>query len=330
LLVAVGAVGAGSTAAHALGSDLLGPPGSQSFGQAAVVLPNGNYVVTDPFFDSATAVDVGAVYLYSGSTNTVISALTGSTAGDKVGSGNVWVLSNGNYVVPSTLWDSGAVADVGAVTWGSATSGVSGVVSASNSLIGSITNDQIGYDGATALPNGNYVVASPSWHGGVGAVTWGNGASGTAGVVSAANSLVGSTAGDRVGDDDLTVLSNGNYVVPTSAWHAGGAADVGAVTWGSAVSGVSGVVSAANSLVGSTTGDQVGGQIGGGVTVLSNGNYVVSSPLSDAGGTNVGAATWGNGVSGTKGVVSAANSLVGLFFNDLVGSGGVTALSNGN
>ena len=65
------------------------------------------------------------------------------------------------------------------------------------------TGDQVGYDGVTALSNGNYVVRSPHWDNGAvvdaGAVTWGNGTTGVTGAVSAANSLVGSTADDQVG-----------------------------------------------------------------------------------------------------------------------------------
>ena len=50
-------------------------------------------------------------------------------------------LSNGNYVVRSPSWDNGAATDAGAVTWGSGDEGVSGVVSAANSLVGSTAND---------------------------------------------------------------------------------------------------------------------------------------------------------------------------------------------
>ena len=50
-------------------------------------------------------------------------------------------LSNGNYVVRSAYWDNGAATNAGAVTWGSGTTGVSGVVSSSNSLVGSTSND---------------------------------------------------------------------------------------------------------------------------------------------------------------------------------------------
>ncbi len=40
-----------------------------------------------------------------------------------------------------------------------------------------------------ALTNGNYVVASENWNGNRGAVTWGNGTSGSSGVVTTTNSL---------------------------------------------------------------------------------------------------------------------------------------------
>ena len=53
----------------------------------------------------------------------------------------------------------------------------------------------------TALTNGNYVVSSPAWDDerravNAGAVTWGNGTTGTTGAVSTANSLVGSSTDD--------------------------------------------------------------------------------------------------------------------------------------
>ncbi len=53
-------------------------------------------------------------------------------------------LTNGNYVVSSPYWDNGAATDAGAVTWCSGTTGCTGAVSASNSLVGSTANDQVG------------------------------------------------------------------------------------------------------------------------------------------------------------------------------------------
>ena len=53
-------------------------------------------------------------------------------------------------------------ASAGAVTWGNGTTGISGTVSAANSLVGSTASDQVGIGGITALSNGNYVVNSYS------------------------------------------------------------------------------------------------------------------------------------------------------------------------
>src|SRR5262249_38660148 len=156
-------------------------------------------------------------------------------------------------------------------TWGSGTAGVSGIVSAINSLVGANPNEAISGRGVTVLPNGNYVVISPN---GRGSVTWGSAASGVRGVVSEANSLVGTTANDRVGDDGILVLSNGNYLVRSSSWNG----TFGAVTWASGATGIRGVVSAANSLVGSTANDRVGGSPGD-VMPLGSGAYLVRSPL---------------------------------------------------
>jgi hypothetical protein len=306
------------------------PNAGNLFGATVVALSTGNVVITAPF-DDAGGSDAGAVYLFNGATGALISTLTGSTAGDKVGSSGVTVLSNGHYVVRSEFWDNGAATDVGAVTWGSGTTGISGVVSASNSLVGSTANDNVGSSGVRTLSNSNYVVPSPNWSNGAannaGAVTLGSGTSGISGVVSASNSLVGSSAYDRVGYGKVLELSNGNYVVRSPLWNNGAATEAGAVTWRSGSSPIIGVVSASNSLVGSTAFDQVGGS----VWVLNNGNYVVCSPSWSSGAaTHSGAITWGRGDIGISGVVSAGNSLIGSTAFDRVGVFGVVALSNSN
>lgn len=302
----------------AVALELIGPQGSVSFGSIVKVLPNGNIVVTDPAFGAAE----GAVYLYSPRGN-LISTITGTKGGDQIGSQGLVVLNNGNYLVLSPHWSNGTIANAGAATWGSAETGISGVVSPGNSVVGSAANDGVGYF-AIALKNGNYVVVSSTWNNGsvssAGAVTWGNGTTGTFGAVSAGNSLVGSAGDDQIGNYGyyyVAPLSNGNYVVSSPNWSNG----AGAVTWGNGSGGTVGAVTASNSLVGTfgngtTRGDAVGWRL----ITLSNGNYVVGSPSWE---NDVGAATWGNGNGGTVGPVSTSNSLVGGPFN-------LTALSNGN
>ena len=307
------------------------PAAGDSHGSGGVTgLATGNIVVASPLDDFA-ATDAGAVYLYHGNSGALLSSLRGSKSNDQVGSGGVTALTIGNYVVASPLWGNGALANAGAVTWGSGTSGITGAVSVANSLVGSAASDSVGGGGVTALTNGSYVVASPLWDNGsaanAGAVTWGSGASGTTGAVSAANSLIGRAANDNVGSTGITALTNGNYVVQSPNWFNGSAGGAGAVTWGSGTGGITGLVSVANSLVGSTPNDQVGLN---GVTLLANGDYVVRSVFwNNSGASRAGATTWGSGTSGVTGAVSAANSLVGGSADDRVGSGGVTPLGQG-
>jgi Repeat of unknown function (DUF5650)/Putative Ig domain len=321
-------------------NSLVGSTSQDRIGKYDVtVLSNGNYVVPSPFWSNGPAVGAGAVTWGNGATGTtgvvgVARSLVGTTADDNVGGVRVVALSNGNYVVNSSLWDNGLVTNVGAITWANGATGFSGVVSGGNSLVGSHSNDYVGYgsNSLVTLSNGNYVVRSSSWDNGLvvdaGAVTWGNGVTGTSGIVGAVNSLVGSTSFDYLGSFDVAALLNGNYVVVSSAWDNGPVVDAGAVTWGNGVTGTSGIVGSANSLIGASENDQVGTY---GVAVLSNGNYVASSPMWDNGTlSDAGATTWGNGATGTIGVVSTANSFVGGKAFDRVGAVGPTALSNGN
>jgi hypothetical protein len=283
-------------------------------------LSNGNYVVRSQGWDNGTLVNAGAATWGNGAGGTVgavsaANSLVGGKANDQISNFGVAVLSNGNYVVRSNVWDNGAVTDVGAVTWGNGTTGIIGTVSAANSLVGSTASDKVGDTSVTALTNGNYVVVSRYWNNGAvtdaGAATWGNGAGGTVGAVSATNSLVGSKASDYVGV--VTALSNGNYVVGSGVWDNGAAADAGAVTLGNGIGGTVGAISAANSLVGSTTNDYLGG-----VTAFSNSNYVVASSDWDNGAlANAGAVTLCSGTDKTTGTVSASKSILGT-----VASGG--------
>src|SRR5262249_12505978 len=142
----------------------------------------------------------------------VTNSLTGAKAGDQVGVPPPIELTNGNYLVRSSNWDSGVITDAGAVTWASGISATTGLVSVTNSLVGATPFDGVGTF-VTALKNSNYVQATPSWNGQRGAATWGNGTTGTTGVVTATNSLVGSQAGNQVGSVGVIALANGNYVV---------------------------------------------------------------------------------------------------------------------
>src|SRR5207244_2349366 len=96
---------------------LVNPGTGGYFGSQLLALSTGNVVVADTGGS-------GSVYLFNGHTGALISALTGTGDGPRA-----TALTNGNFVVYDL-----DLPDSGAVTWGSGTTGVSGVVSAANSL----------------------------------------------------------------------------------------------------------------------------------------------------------------------------------------------------
>src|SRR6185369_2504510 len=158
---------------------------------------------------------------------------TGTAASDQVGYG-VTALTNGHYVVSSSGWNGAR----GAATWISGGGVTADTVSASNSLVGSTAFDGVGAR-IVALTNGNYVVASSNWNGGLGAATWVNGSNGQPnGAVSAGNSLTGTLTTDTVSSDGVTALTNGNYVVASSKWNN----TAGAATWGNGNGGTVGSI----------------------------------------------------------------------------------------
>lgn len=330
----------GNTGASAAQVVINGPPGSGRFGGSITVLPNGNIVVADPAFDIPSAADVGAVYLYSPE-GTMISVVRGSRPNDLLGAYGVVVLGSGNFVVLCPTCNRGNVQNAGAVVFGSAESGVHGVVSPDNALVGSNTLDRIGsgltfdFKPVYSLSNGNYVVVAPYWNGTRGAAIFGSGKTGARGVVSPDNALVGSQLGDHVGSSGVVALANGNYVVRSPSWDNGAVDFAGAVTFGSGTTGITGAVSPENSLVGSSDRDMVGGDINNlnddSVIALKNGNYVVITQGWDRGEiANAGAVTFGSGVAGISGAISVFNSLVGSRAADGVGGHGVTPLSTGD
>ncbi|RYD28108.1 MAG: hypothetical protein EOP86_23570 [Verrucomicrobiaceae bacterium] len=164
---------------------LKAPAGCVSFGAGVTALPNGNFVVTDRAWGATeTSPGRGAVFLYDGATLKVISTLTGGAPGDFIGY-SVTVLTNGNFVITSPEWNGRR----GAITWADGAKGVQGEISAANSLIGTMPAEWFEPILVTALPDGNYVTQCSAWNEFRGAVTPGNGVSGTVGEISAASRL---------------------------------------------------------------------------------------------------------------------------------------------
>ncbi len=326
LLLLAPRAGARAQSGSSLHIDVIGPNGSDQFGRNLTLLGNGNFVVVDPGYDASDAADVGAAYVVSGATGAILSQLVGSSAGDQVGSGGVLALPGGNALVASPFWDRANVVDAGALTWINGQTGLDGVVSASNSLVGSTALDHIGtswiQDDGLTLTNGNVLVFNGDWDNGsavdAGAITWIASDAGIAGAVGPGNSLVGSTTGDHVGERSFNValLPNGNAVIISREWDNGMTPDGGAATWINGATGIVGPIGPGNSLVGSHEGDFYWAQ----TIVLANGNFIVINPEWDNGGAvNAGAVTWGDSTLGISGPINAVNSLVGSTTDDQIG-----------
>ena len=351
-------------------------------GYQNLTMSNGAIVVNSPL-DSFAATHSGAVYFYSAS-GVLNGALVGTGVEDRVGSGYVHSFGGDKLLILSPQWGSAGVANngLGAVTWANGATGalssgtIGGTVGASNSLVGAITGDRIGL-GSWGMVSGNVFIANPQWGSGgnnanaIGAITWMNGATGAlsnglnGGQVGAANSVVGSAAGDGVGTSFNYEVAAGNYIARSANWGSAGVAAnaKGAVTWINGLTGklsdgtsAGGVISSGNSLIGSTAGDKVGtftysiyDQSG---LELVGSNLLISSNNWNNGGSaegvGAGAVTWMNGTNGHLsggafgGVVSASNSLVGSSAGDRVGTAvysysasfsqglGLDYLNNGN
>lgn len=165
-------------------NSLVGMIASDFSGANVNVLTNGNVVVGIQSWDcpagvcgSSAVTDAGAAVWIDGTkgiTGTIKSSngLIGSSINDKIGS-SIKALSNGHYFVESPNWNcaegicgSYAVSKAGAITWGSGTNGVTGVVSPKNSLTGAQFNDQLSQgfssmNGETS--DGGYISASYLW-----------------------------------------------------------------------------------------------------------------------------------------------------------------------
>lgn len=290
-----------------------------------VLLTNGNYVIANSAFGGLS----GAITFANGNTGTTgILSDSNSLVGfqnDQLGtvyvpppfpgdpspppSPAVVPLPNGDYLVTCPAWDLNlGTLDVGAVARASGTTGLTGNLSSANALTGTQAYDRVGQR-VFALSNSNYVVASEFWNGpGIqrGAVTFAGGGTAMIGTVTAANSLIGTTDYQNLGEFGVTPLGSGGYAVYDRTLQA--------VAFGTPASGVLGTISSSNALLGTTNGGDLR------VTPLSNGHYVVS-------GQN--AVAWGSGILGVTGslanpaIAMLGNANYTLFSND------VEALSNG-
>lgn len=317
-----------------------------------VEIQEGKFVVISPNWTEDTQrTQLGAVTWFEADGSDLLSqkhclqvsrenSIHGTSCQDRVGSGGVYVLSEGNFVVASPEWNYREQKQVGAITLirGNIGKDLEGKlrVSEENSLCGRQEKDHIGLGGVFPLASGNYVVVSPDWNyrdqKQVGAVTFVDFQE-PIGFVSTKNSLHGTKSFDRVGSGGVFLLSNGNYVVNSPHWNLEEKVlQVGAVTLLQGSSGKDffykkrGVsVSLENSLHGTYTEDQIGSD---GIFPLQNGDYAVASGNCRVGSIQkAGALTFIQGDSGKSWIIEAGpglaveekNSLHGIYEKDQIG-----------
>jgi len=133
------------------------------------------------------------------------------------------------------------------------------------------------------------------------------------------STIAGDNVGDQLGSGSVTALSNGNFVIASPSDDVGGVVDAGSVKLFNGTTGAP---------IGSTiAGDNANDVLGSDVTALPNGNFVIVLPGDDVGGVvNAGSVKLINGTTGAP----IGSTIAGDTVGDSLGSGGVTALSNGN
>lgn len=307
--------GSGGTTGHV--SELNSLVGSQAdeyvtgpTNKGVMVFPNGNYLVFTSN-RSGNAVtwasgNVGVVGTPS-ATNSLVG--TGWISSVPNSSDGVIMLTNGNCVILSPTFDRGEMINAGAATWCSSTSGVTGELSTTNSLLGAKAYAEVGKFGAIALKNGHYLVTSLK------EVTWCDGTTGRVGEVTAANSLI--DYGTSVNALTVVPFEDGNYLICDPTADVGGYTDAGAVTWFDGSAEAVGAFNPANSFVGAATYDRIGDQ----VLQVADGNYVIL-------GHGRGTSTFVSAGTGITGVVSTTNSL--MWPDSSYNKQFATILANGN
>jgi len=327
------------------------------FGATSITeLTNGNFVIASESDDVAGIVNAGSVILVNGATGAQIgTTIVGNDAGDSLGKTGIRALTNGNFVIISEEDDEGGMTNVGSIMLIDGDTGAQ--ISTS---FGDSANDKLGANGLASLPsgfaelpNGNFVVASGQ-----------DGASGSVMLISGAiGTQIGSTISSN-GDNGITALPNGNFVVAsrTGASNEVNIYDGAVSLVGTGFTGgpdsflgsggiqvlsnnnfliispeddVNGVTNSGSViLVDGTTGNQIGATIAGdevddqvgfpGLTVLSNGNFVVSSFDDDVNGlVDAGSVKLYDGSAAQIG-----STIAGDEANE--GMGSVNALPNGN
>ena len=313
-----------STTPTVTSAELLDPTiaAGNKFGSLTVILANGNIVVTSPE-DSSVASNNGAVHLYDPYKKILIKSIYGDNANDFLGQTSITALTNNNFVIASKLDGVGGVSDVGSVMLINGATGSQ----IGSTFVGNTASDQLGFS-IKALPNNNFVIASPYDDVGAGPSVVNAGSvilvSGTTGA-QIGSTFAGNATNDYLGNGGVTALTNNNFVINSPSDDVG-VSDAGSVML---INGATGA-QIGSTLAGNASGDQLGAS---GITALTNNNFVIASYLDDivlfGGFSSVvdgGSVMLINGATGAQ----IGSTFAGNATNDYLGRSSVTALTNNN
>jgi hypothetical protein len=253
-------------------------------------LSDGTVLVSDPL-DDTQAIDAGAAHAYSAEDGSLLYSVYGTGANEQLASVGISPLANGNFVIATPNYNSGATSAAGRVIL---FNGKTGATIAT--LVGTLANDQFGggsgFSGVTGTSNGNFWVLSPYVDEGFNDNGTATLISGTTGAVIA--TYAGTKADDNVGAFLTSVdLKTGNFLLlmhkqTVGAFTNAGTAIVVNNSTGAEVGRINGQV--ANENLGQST-----------PIVVPNGNFIIPSPKARVGAnTNAGSVILGNGVTGVE------------------------------
>lgn len=190
---------------------ITGANPSDNLGQSAVFLSNGDLITWSTNIDVDFTLDAGSLMILDKISGATKLQLDGDSTGDLIGLQyySAKLLDNGNIFLMFRYWDHLGKTDVGRVVLADL---ATGVIKAD--LYGDDNYDQLGETTPFTLGNGKYAVLNRFDDVGgvpdVGSILILDGVTGTI-----LHQFQGQTANERLGENALYLLSNGNYIIPS-------------------------------------------------------------------------------------------------------------------
>jgi len=203
-----------------------GASANEFFSQAGLNFVNGNLVVvTSPLADTAGGVDAGSVIAVDRTTGAIAGRVDGTSAGETLGVSGLITRSNGNYFIPSPLFDTGGgIVNAGSVVLADAATG-----NEIGRFSGNTANEQFGSNRLDfSLANEDILVMAPTHGSGAGIVAQLSSTPISPSVIFRGG-VLGVGSGDGIGSIAPIFLGSGNYVVRAPNYTSGSNAGAGAV-----------------------------------------------------------------------------------------------------